>query len=90
MQTRRIGDIPVSAIATIHAALGATSSVFADVAAGHGVSPQQVALAWELAQAPVVIPIPGSTRPETIRDSVKAVDLLLAPEEITALDATGA
>ena len=72
------------------AALGSAHAVFADVAAAHDVSPQQVALAWELAQAPVVIPIPGSSRPETILDSVRAVDLLLAPEEITALDAAGA
>lgn len=71
------------------AALGSAHAVFADVAAANNVSPQQVALAWELAQAPVVIPIPGSTRPETILDSVRAVELLLAPEEITALDAAG-
>ncbi|MGV8979400.1 MAG: aldo/keto reductase [Cellulomonas sp.] len=72
------------------AALGASHGVFAEVAAAHRVSPQQVALAWELAQASVVIPIPGSSRPQTIRDSVRAVDLLLAPEEITALDAARA
>jgi len=72
------------------AALGSAHAAFADVAAAHGVSPQQVTLAWELAQSPVVIPIPGSSRPETILDSVRAVDLLLAPEEITALDAAGA
>ena len=70
--------------------LGTTYDKFAAVAKEHGVSPQQVALAWELAQAPVVIPIPGSSRPETILDSVRAVDLLLAPEELTALDAAGA
>ncbi len=36
---------------------------FAEVAAARGVSAQQVALAWELAQSPVVIPIPGAKRP---------------------------
>ena len=72
------------------AALGSTNTAFADVAAAHGVSPQQVTLAWELSQAPVVIPIPGSSRPETIRDSVRAVDLMLAPSEITALNIAGA
>jgi len=51
------------------------------------VSPQQVTLAWELAQAPVVIPIPGASRPETIQDSLKAADLILGPEEIAELDA---
>jgi len=67
--------------------LGDRFSAFARIAAVHHVSPQQVTLAWELAQAPVVIPIPGASRPETIRDSLKAADLILGPEEIAELDA---
>ena len=58
---------------------------FARVAADHGVSVYQVTLAWELALAPVVIPIPGASRPESIRDSVGATEVNLAPEEIAAL-----
>jgi diketogulonate reductase-like aldo/keto reductase len=34
-----------------------------------------------------VIPIPGSSRPETIRDSAAAADLQLTPEQIALLDA---
>ncbi|WP_214411914.1 aldo/keto reductase [Sphaerisporangium fuscum] len=67
--------------------LGERFAVFSDVAREHGVSPYQVCLAWMLAKAPVVIPIPGSSRPETIRDSVAAVDLKLSPEELSRLDA---
>jgi aryl-alcohol dehydrogenase-like predicted oxidoreductase len=67
--------------------LGSRHSAFADVAREHGVSPQQVTLAWMLAQSPVVIPIPGASRPETIRDSVLAADLVLAPDEVARLDA---
>jgi aryl-alcohol dehydrogenase-like predicted oxidoreductase len=59
---------------------------FADVAGSRGVSPQQVALAWELAQSPVVIPIPGAKRPESIRDSAAAADLELTAEELSRLD----
>ena len=59
---------------------------FAEVAAARGVSPQQVALAWELAQSPVVIPIPGAKRPESIRDSAAAADLELSAEELVRLD----
>lgn len=59
---------------------------FAEVARERGVSPQQVALAWELAQAPVVIPIPGAKRPSSIIDSAAAADLELTPEEIARLD----
>jgi aryl-alcohol dehydrogenase-like predicted oxidoreductase len=59
---------------------------FSDVAAARGVSAQQVALAWELAQSPVVIPIPGAKRPQSIRDSAAAADLALTAEEIARLD----
>ncbi|MEU3167948.1 aldo/keto reductase [Streptosporangium sp. NPDC006930] len=67
--------------------LGSRFAVFADVARAHGVSPQRVCLAWMLAKAPVVIPIPGSSRPETIRDSVGAADVKLSAEETARLDA---
>jgi aryl-alcohol dehydrogenase-like predicted oxidoreductase len=67
--------------------LGSRYAAFADVARAHGVSPQQVCLAWMLAKAPVVIPIPGSSRPETIRDSVAAAELKLSAEEQARLDA---
>ncbi|GAB2985846.1 aldo/keto reductase [Amycolatopsis acidiphila] len=67
--------------------LGSRFAAFAEVGREHGVSPQQVCLAWELAKAPVVIPIPGSTRPETIRDSAAAVELRLTPEQLARLDA---
>jgi aryl-alcohol dehydrogenase-like predicted oxidoreductase len=69
--------------------LGSRFRPFAEIAQAHGVSPQRVCLAWMLAKSPVVIPIPGSSRPETIRDSVEAIDLQLSADEITTLDAVG-
>ncbi len=65
--------------------MGRQHVAFRDVADAHGVSAQQVALAWELALAPVVIPIPGASRPESIRDSVRAAELVLAADEVDAL-----
>ncbi|MCK5892345.1 aldo/keto reductase [Aeromicrobium sp.] len=59
----------------------------AAIAHERGVSPQQVALAWELALSPTVIPIPGSSRPESILDSIAAAHLTLTPDEIARLDA---
>jgi len=53
-----------------------------EAAEAHGASPQQVALAWLLSLSPAVIPIPGASRPESIQDSVRAVELELAPEEL--------
>lgn len=67
-------------------ALGARHAPFEEVGAQLGVSPQQVALAWELAQSEVVIPIPGASRPGSIADSAEAADLELSGEQIARLD----
>jgi aryl-alcohol dehydrogenase-like predicted oxidoreductase len=61
---------------------------FAEVASERGVSPQQVALAWELATSPCVIPIPGAKRPQSIADSAAAADIELTTEEIARLEAS--
>lgn len=83
-----IAFLPWSPLGGISSAagLGSRFVAFAEVGAAHGVSPQQVCLAWMLAKAPVVIPIPGSSRPETIRDSVRAAELELSAEELARLD----
>jgi aryl-alcohol dehydrogenase-like predicted oxidoreductase len=73
--------------ATRAAGLGREHAAFAEVAAERGVSPQQVALAWELAQADVVIPIPGARRSASILDSVAACDLELTVDELARLAA---
>ncbi|WP_423834403.1 aldo/keto reductase [Streptomyces manipurensis] len=69
---------------------GPTSAgtAFHRIAAGHGVSPQRVALAWLLARSPAVIPVPGAGRPASISDSAGAVDLVLSAGELAELDAT--
>jgi aryl-alcohol dehydrogenase-like predicted oxidoreductase len=62
--------------------VGDRFAVFAEIGRDHGVSPQQVVLAWELSLDPVVIPIPGARRPESITDSAKAGDLQLTADEL--------
>src|ERR1700733_2368362 len=66
--------------------LGTRPAAFHEVADVHGVSPQQVTLAWMLAKAPVVIPIPGASRPESIIDSARAAELVLSADELARLD----
>jgi aryl-alcohol dehydrogenase-like predicted oxidoreductase len=61
---------------------------FAEIADARGVSAQQVALAWELAQAPCVIPIPGAKRPSSITDSAAAAAIELTADELIRLDAS--
>jgi aryl-alcohol dehydrogenase-like predicted oxidoreductase len=67
------------------AGLADENRAFGEVAVELGVSPQQVALAWELALSPAVLPIPGASRPESIADSARAADLELTAEQVARL-----
>ena len=84
-----IAFLPWSPLGGIRRAadLGTRYRAFAEVATELDATPQQVTLAWMLATSPVVIPIPGSSRPETIRASAAAVDLRLTPEQVVRLNA---
>ena len=83
-----IAFLPYSPLGGIRSAgqLGARHAAFQQVADAHSVSPQQVTLAWMLAKAPVVIPIPGASRPESITDSAGAAELTLSAAELEQLD----
>ena len=65
--------------------LGSRHAAFAEIAQDRGVSPQRLTLAWMLALAPTVIPIPGASRPESVTDSAQAADLTLTSEEVARL-----
>jgi aryl-alcohol dehydrogenase-like predicted oxidoreductase len=65
--------------------LGTRHPGLASVARGRGVSPQRVCLAWMLALSPVVVPIPGASRPQTIRDSAAAAELDLTDDELATI-----
>ncbi|GIF21434.1 aryl-alcohol dehydrogenase-like predicted oxidoreductase [Actinoplanes tereljensis] len=64
---------------------GGLGGGFAEVAERYGVSPQRVCLAWHLSKSPVVIPIPGASRPATIQDSAAASELELAASDLALL-----
>lgn len=84
---RGIAFLPWSPLGGIGRAdrLGGEVGPFGVVAERYGVSPQRVCLAWHLAKAPVVIPIPGAKRPETITDSAAAAELRLSPADLAEL-----
>lgn len=77
---------PLGGIANA-ADLAANHAEFAAVAEETGASPQQVTLAWELSLADVVVPIPGASRPESVRSSVAATELTLSDEQLSRLSA---
>jgi aryl-alcohol dehydrogenase-like predicted oxidoreductase len=76
---------PLGGISGAHG-LGAKNTAYAEIAAAHSVSPQQVCLAWMLSRSPHVVPIPGASRPETIRDSAQASELHLSDAELDRLN----
>ncbi|MCZ2807331.1 aldo/keto reductase [Modestobacter sp. VKM Ac-2983] len=67
--------------------LGSTAAEFAAVADELGVSVYRVTVAWHLAQADVVLPIPGASRAESITDSAAGSELHLPPEHLARLNA---
>ncbi|MBY5163398.1 aldo/keto reductase [Salsipaludibacter albus] len=61
---------------------GAVSDVADDLEA----TPAQVALAWLLATSPVMLPIPGTSSLDHLEENVRAAELELSNEQMTALD----
>jgi len=62
----------------------------AKIAEAHDATPFQVALAWLLARSPVMLPIPGTSSLEHLKENVAAAGLKLAEEdfeELAAIDA---
>ncbi len=57
------------------------------VAARHGATPAQVALAWLLAQGEDVVPIPGTRRAERLAENVGAAEIELSADDLQALEA---
>lgn len=57
-----------------------------DFARARGVTAGQVALAWLMTRSPLVVPIPGTRRPERLAENAAAADLALSPADIAALD----
>jgi aryl-alcohol dehydrogenase-like predicted oxidoreductase len=61
-----------------------------DVAARHGATPAQVALAWLIARPSVTAPIASATSLEQLHDILKAVELKLDAQDIEALNTASA
>lgn len=61
--------------------------VLTPIAAAHGASIQQVALAWQLHRSPVSLPIPGTTSLEHLCDNAAALRIDLTSAEHDAITA---
>ncbi len=57
------------------------------LAAARGAAMASIGLAWHFAKSAVTAPIIGATKPEHIKDAIKALDITLSPQEIAPLEA---
>ncbi len=57
----------------------------AAIAAKHGASPSQIALAWLLARSPVILPIPGTSSTAHLEENWEARRIRLSPSEMKAI-----
>jgi aryl-alcohol dehydrogenase-like predicted oxidoreductase len=58
-----------------------------EIAAEKGVTPAQLAIAWLLAQGDDIVPIPGTKRRTYLEENAAAVDVRLAADDLTRIDA---
>ncbi len=59
--------------------------LLARIATAKKATPAQVALAWLLAQKPWIVPIPGTTKVERLRENVGAAALELSADDLRAI-----
>lgn len=56
------------------------------IAKAHDATPGQIALAWLLHRAPVMLPIPGTSSIEHLEENCAAADIALTAEQMATLD----
>lgn len=83
-----IGFIPFFPLAA--GPLAATDGPLRKVAAVHGATPSQLALAWLLKRSPVMLPIPGTSNEAHVEQNVAAAEITLTDDEFETLAAAGA
>lgn len=59
--------------------------VLTKMAADRGVTNAQIALAWNLAQKPWIVPIPGTTKLHRLEENIEAVNLKLSTHDIAEI-----
>ncbi len=64
---------------------GGGSPALADIAARHGTTPEQIALAGLLRRSPTTLPIPGTLSLEHLRENLAAADVELTDADVDAL-----
>jgi aryl-alcohol dehydrogenase-like predicted oxidoreductase len=86
-EQHQIGFIPWYPLAA--GSLAKKGSLLDTVAAAHGATPGQIALAWLLERSPVILPIPGTARVSHLEQNVGAAQIKLSGDQFAKLDREG-
>ncbi|TFV56027.1 oxidoreductase [Mycobacterium sp. PS03-16] len=86
--TDGIAFIPWSPLAA--GPLAAPDGPLQRIAADHGATPSQLALAWLLARSPMMLPIPGTSSVGHLEENVAAAQITLTDDEFETLSRAGA
>jgi len=86
-EQHNIGFIPWFPLAA--GALTAPGSELAKIAARLKATPAQLALAWTLKRGKVMLPIPGTSKPDHLTQNVAAAAIQLSDEDFATLDRLG-
>ncbi|MCV7150248.1 aldo/keto reductase [Mycobacterium pyrenivorans] len=70
--------------------LAAADGPLQSIAADHGATPSQLALAWLLRRSPVMLPIPGTSKVAHLEENVAAAQIELTDAEFDTLSNAGA
>ncbi|MDZ4269068.1 MAG: aldo/keto reductase, partial [Mycobacterium sp.] len=87
-ETAGIGFIPWFPLAA--GPLAAADGPLQSIAADHGATPSQLALAWLLRRSPVMLPIPGTSKVAHLEENVAAAQIELTDTEFDTLSNAGA
>jgi pyridoxine 4-dehydrogenase len=82
-EAQNVGFIPFFPLAA--GPLAASDGPLQRIAADHGASPSQLALAWLLKRSPVMLPIPGTSKVAHLEENVAAAEITLSSEEFEEL-----
>ncbi|WP_413722504.1 aldo/keto reductase [Sodalis sp. RH24] len=68
------------------AANQALVDVLGELAAGKQATRAQIAIAWLLARKPWIVPIPGTTKLHRLEENLGAVEVILTPDDLRAIE----
>jgi diketogulonate reductase-like aldo/keto reductase len=79
-------SMPIMAYSPIDQGSLAHNKAIKEIAEARGVTAAQIALAWVMMATPGIVAIPKTSRPDRVEENLKALEVRLTDEDMSALD----